>query len=203
MSSWSAREASPRPRCYVKVASGVLVGAALVALLGCSNEPGIQPSPVAVTRPPGMVVDCGDVPEPACTEAAAGFGSFANGERVIQMVMRCNVSPCTASGGQAELGMRFASGERMSSGHAWGATSGSGSTIPQDVSSVAPLCQGVPAAFCAEMATSGGLPLGAPDVATVTVRCLSPECSAGEGTGRTTILFSDGTRMRFEWGYGD
>jgi len=52
------------------------------------------------------------------------------------------------------------------------------------------------------MASAGDVPLGAPAVSVVTVRCTTPRCSETDGDGETTLTFEDGTRSIVGWTYG-
>ena len=171
-----------------------------MAVPGCEINTA-NPTPVAMaTRPAGMTVDCGDVAEEPCTNVAATYGEMQGGRRAIGIAMRCDVSTCTSASGRVVIGLLSADGVRMSHGTTWGSEPAGGlSNAPLPAPVVAPRCVGVPNARCFEMASAGDVPLGAPPVSVVTVRCTKGPCADGAGEGETTITFEDGTRSIVGW----
>lgn len=174
-----------------------------VALAACGGAPASAPPNAAPTRPPGMTIDCGDVPEDACTVVAAEYGSDVG--QVVELTVRCVARTCTVASGDVETGLRYASGRRMSHGRAWGAVQqdpGVPPAPPVAAPRPAPLCVGIARARCIEMAQAGDIPLGAPGVMTITVRCARRGCADSAGEGETVVRFVDGTHSTVGWTYG-
>jgi len=174
-----------------------------VAVPGCGMTTANATPVVMATRPAGMTVDCGDVAEEPCTNVAATYGEMQGDRRAIGISMRCDVSTCTSASGRVVIGLLSADGVRMSHGTTWGSEPAGGlSNAPQAAPAVAPQCVGVPNTRCFEMARTGDVPMGAPAVSVVTVRCITPRCTETGGDGETTITFDDGTRSIVGWTYG-
>lgn len=152
-----------------------------------------------------MTVDCRDVAGDACTMVAAEYGGGVGANEVMELTMRCVAQTCTTTDGKVEIGLLNASGQRMSHGYDWGADQENAALAP--VAPVAaqlpaPVCLGVVGARCLEMARAGDIPMGAPRVTVITVRCTKGSCTDGAGEGETTLTFDDGTRSIVGWGYG-
>lgn len=179
-----------------------LTGIAL-ALAACGGDLTSALPTTAPSRPPGMTIDCGDVPDDACTVVAAGYGTGS--DQVIAITMRCTAPTCSTASGKTEIGLLYASGQRMSHGTDWGAVQEDPAPRPAPLAGApqpAPVCIGIAPARCIEMAQAGDVPLGAPGVTSITVRCTRGSCVDAAGDGETFIRFQDGTRSTVGWSYG-
>jgi len=120
--------------------------------------------------------------------------------------VRCAVPVCTVASGEANVIIFYIDGRQDSSGYAWAAAAPA--PMPPEPPeppvplTVEPVCVGVPAESCIEMATSAvaGLPRGGPAVASITVRCTAV-CTPTNGEGETVVQFADGTSTTSGWGY--
>lgn len=166
-------------------------------LVACSG-PNAAATQAAITLPPGMRLNCGDVPEPRCTGLAVTYPSVLD-DAVTELTMRCSSQVCTESDGRVDIGLLTETGLRVATPDTWGSP-----TVPADVPpggvDVPPVCLGVPDAQCAEMG-SAARPVGAPPVSRIVVTC-STACTPASGEGQTRVHFVDGTRMLSSWGYG-
>lgn len=185
-------------RCVAAVLTGLAIAA-----VACGGETASAPPSSIPSRPPWMTIDCGDVPDDACALVAAGYGTSA--DRVTAISMRCVARTCSAASGKTEIGLLFASGQRMSHGSDWGAVQEDRAPRPAPPAGAprpAPVCIGVAPERCLEMAQAGDVPLGAPGVTLITVRCTKGSCVEAAGEGETITRFEDGTRSTVGWSYG-
>jgi len=184
-------------------ARAAVLALALVAL-GALITTGCEPSGVPIVPGAAPQVACQGVPDKVCKEAFDTVVSDGRGA-IAQFVVRCSRPPCTLLNGEAEILIVFADGRRESSSYGWASEPAAPQPIPVITPPplvVEPVCDGVPAPRCIEMATGGldGDTAGA--VGKITVRC-SAVCTPTSGHGQNLYEFVDGRpEVTTDWAYG-
>lgn len=171
---------------------------ALLVLTVAACEPVVETLvPVGAPR-----IDCQGVPPQQCQEAL-DMARDNSRAPLVELVVRCTAPPCTIQQGQTEARARFADGSQQTFGSGWsGAVPAPVPVPPEPVGPlpVEPVCLGVPAQVCRDMASSAvsNLQPGSPPVASITVRC-TEVCTPTNGTGESVVVFADGTSTGSSW----
>ncbi|CAN5607722.1 hypothetical protein BH20CHL7_BH20CHL7_13180 [soil metagenome] len=150
-------------------------------------------------------VECVGIPEATCREVVAGArGNAAPGTFPVSIRAVCAQPECTAASGDVQVDVQYSDGRRETYNMGWAgpAMPGDGPDVPEPGLTVEPICQGVPAVQCREMAL--GATGGGPDglrLLSIVVVCTRPPCTATSGDGDSIATYEDGTRLTSGWSY--
>ena len=190
---------------FGRMARGLVLGAAILVVLGCGAQlPSGLPGP-GLTVPPQAIVDCLAVPAERCAAAVAQAQAEAPpGSAPIRIRMTCSQPACTLVGGGAQVQAWFSDGSVTSWDTEWsGVFEIPPEPVPEDaILPVTPVCVGVDLARCHEVAKDIGVPDGQTGrVTSLVVTCTVAVCGPTDGQGTTTVTFEDGTTQETDWAY--
>lgn len=178
----------------VLIALGAIVG-------GCFGGES-APSPPVVQGP---AIECLGIPERTCQEIVTEARRNAEpGSVPLSIRATCSTAACTLQNGEVAIEVDYSNGNTQAWGMGWAgaeepgiAPDPGGPAVPGE-----PVCMGVPAVPCRDLATSASDPdPGGREVASVTVRCRAVPCTTTTGSGDTLVEFVDGTSVVTEWSY--
>ena len=188
----------------VALARQILVGVVLAGFV--ASVAACEPAPQATVPVEGVApVECVGIPDSTCREVVANARANARpGSFPVTIRAVCAQAACTHASGEVTVEVLYSDGRRESSVMGWAgpAIPGGDPGEPAPDLAVAPICHGVPAVQCRDMAlaaTDEGPP--GSRVLSIVVRCTQPPCTAETGDGDTVVTFSEGTRRESSWSY--
>ena len=179
--------------CVVLALSAALVLACEPAPQGTAPVQGVAP------------VECVGIPEGTCREVVENArANAAPGTLPVRIRAVCAQAACTPASGEVSVDVLDSDGrpENYVMGWAGPAMPGGDPGEPPPDLAVEPVCRGVPAVQCREMALGVG-DEGPPGVRvlSIVITCTAPPCTAVSGDGDTIVTFQDGTRSTSGWSY--
>ncbi len=176
------------------IAFGAIVG-------GCLGGES-APSPPAVQAP---MIECLGIPERTCQEIVTEARRNAEpGSFPLSIRARCSLPACTVQNGYVAIEVAYSNGNTQAWGMGWSGAEEPGVAPDPGAPVVAgePVCLGVPAVTCRDLAASASSadPQGR-EIASITVRCRAVPCTATTGSGDTLIVLIDGDSITTDWAY--
>lgn len=167
-------------------------------LAGC-DAIATSPTPVEFVPP----VQCIAIPVATCQEIVDNARTNADpGSVPVHIRATCTRAACTLGEGDVSVEIQYSNGRRDAYGMGWSGPGAVPVGPPAEVLPVEPVCQGVPADRCRELALEAVTANdGLGDIRSIVVRCAAPACTALEGEGETRITLEDGSTTTSSWGY--
>lgn len=179
--------------------------ACVVLALFIASAAACEPVPQATVPVQGVApVECVGIPEGTCREVVQNArANAAPGTLPVRIRAVCAQAACTPASGEVSVDVLYSDGRQENYVMGWAGPAFPGDPgEPRPDLAVEPVCQGVPAVQCRQMALGVG-DEGPPGfrVLSIVVTCTAPPCTAVSGDGDTILTYQDGTRVTGSWSY--
>jgi hypothetical protein len=180
----------------------------LILLLGlvvaACGAPAPTETPFNAAMPAEPAVTCLGAPPAKCLEIVQSTTANSAGARPVSIGVSCVAPVCNTAGGEVSVVVMFEDGSQATSGQGWASAVGRPAVAPAPAPPelpVRPICVGIDAARCREMAMTA-LDLGpSPEtLRSITVVC-ERRCTEAAGHGTTHVVWDDGSSGEVMWDY--
>jgi hypothetical protein len=180
------------------------LGTICLGIAACFGGEVPPPPPVQLQA----AVDCQGIPAGTCQEIVTDARRNAEpGTIPVAIKAVCTSPPCTPQSGEVQVEVQYSNGSGQAFSMGWAEAEPGEAPVPGGFPDDGglegdPVCQGVPAEPCREMAaTPAGDDLDGREIQSITVRCRAVPCTTTTGSGDTIVMFADGTSVVTDWSY--